>query len=67
MKIEDFIAVVPTEEQKDALAKISTEYKLTAEEIFKRIPSSAHRSAALRLLLESKMTLIHGITHPSES
>ena len=70
MNIGDFSPVVPTDGQVLVIKKFNDLYldlatairchgetKMTSLE-------GPHITAALRLLLESKMTLIHGITHP---
>lgn len=64
MQPSDFLPVrVLTEEQSDLLRKFETAYASLALIVIEAMPNSAHRTAALRKLLESKMTLIHGITH----
>ena len=66
MNLDDFSPTVPTETQKSEIDYYSKAYIYLATDILIQSPS-AHRTAALRLLLESKMTLIHGITHPQVS
>jgi hypothetical protein len=66
MQLSDFSPTIPTPEQLHSIQLANYDYKKLAQVILTDplIPPSAHRTAALRLLLESKMTLIHGITHP---
>lgn len=63
MKIEDFSPTAATPAQFKLIDGVTAKYADIASRIISVIPESAHRTAALRLLLESKMTLIHGITH----
>lgn len=63
MNKEDFDPVIPTQQQTLDIVNSNTNYQTLAALILKNIPISDHRTTALRLLLESKMTLIHGITH----
>jgi hypothetical protein len=67
MILSDFVPNKPTQDQLELLESVNREYLKLAEGTLANVPSSAHRTAALRLLLESKMTLIHGITHPLTS
>ena len=64
MLLSDFSPTKPTEEQLETIAAINREYSHLAEGTLLNVAPSTHRTAALRLLLESKMTLIHGVTHP---
>ena len=65
MQLSDFSPTIPTADQLDQIKLVNSDYeKLALVILSSGIPPSAHRTAALRLLLESKMTLIHGITHP---
>lgn len=67
MNIDDFRPVPPaklTPDQLFNIDQVNVEFEATADFVISDIPSSAHRTAALRLLLEAKMTLTHGITHP---
>lgn len=63
MNLTDFVASVPTAEQLALIADFSTSFQFLAGQIEHNVPNSAHRTSALRKLLEAKMTLIHGITH----
>ena len=70
MNIGDFSPVVPTEEQVLVIKKFNELYwdlacaiRTHGETVMTKL-EGPHITAALRLLLESKMTLIHGITHP---
>lgn len=67
MKLSDFSPAVPSDLQIAEIEFYTKLYSMLAGQILNTDKPSAHRTAALRLLLESKMTLIHGITHPSES
>lgn len=64
MQASDFAPTVPTDEQAKMIREVNAVFQLAAEDFINLVPSSAHRTAALRKLLEAKMTLIHGITHP---
>jgi hypothetical protein len=64
MQLSDFKPTIPGPMEQEWIKAIGEVYYRLADNIVRAIPSSAHRTAALRLLLESKMTLIHGITHP---
>ena len=66
MQIEDFKPTIPTDGQIHAIRQLTTVYTHLAQEILDGVEPSAHRTDALRKLLESKMTLIHGLTHPKE-
>jgi hypothetical protein len=66
MNLTDFSPTKPTTEQLETIEAINREYSHLAEGTVLNVPSSAHRNRALRLLLESKMTLIHGVTHPND-
>lgn len=63
MKANDFVAVKATDDQMQLINMYSEQYQDLAADIIASVNASPHRTAALRLLLESKMTLIHGITH----
>lgn len=63
MNLSDFQAAVPTPLQVRQLEYYTEKFALLAADILAQVPATAHRTAALRLLLEAKMTLIHGITH----
>ena len=70
MNLSDFsptVPTVPTAKQKSGIDFFNIVYAELAANILNIGEPSAHRTAALRLLLESKMTLIHGITHPTSS
>jgi hypothetical protein len=67
MNANDFQSNVPSVDQQDLMSDMAIYYQDIADTIIGRVGPSAHRTAALRLLLESKMTLIHGITHPTSS
>lgn len=64
MNLEDFLAVRVTKEQMISVRRAESNYFNLAQMIEQTVVPSAHRTAALRFLLESKMTLIQGITHP---
>lgn len=64
MNLNDFRSNTPTPEQMVLLEQATNGYEALATRILEEVSNSAHRTAALRLLLESKMMLIHGITHP---
>lgn len=64
MQLNDFQVMVPNSEQLEDIQNFGIRYQELAEIILDEVKPSGHRTAALRLLLESKMTLIHGITHP---
>lgn len=64
MQLSDFSPTKPSLEQSGLILQADDMYADIAEQILNEIKPSAHRTAALRLLLESKMALIHGITHP---
>ncbi len=66
MLLRDFYPNVPTAAQSDLIVRFTESYRNLAAEIVSEVPPSSHRTTALRKLLESKMTLIHGITHPVE-
>lgn len=64
MDITDFH---PKEVSKNDLQRIKdfeNKFSALAAEIIVNIGSCAHRTAALRKLLEAKMTVIHAISHP---
>lgn len=63
MDIKDFSPTVPNDAVQDLISDITYNYMYLANRIFEKVGSTPHRTAALRKLLESKMTLIHGITH----
>jgi hypothetical protein len=63
MDFGDFFPNKPNEWQLKQIEEITKDYQALASAILENTASSAHRTAALRLLLESKMTLIHGVTH----
>lgn len=46
------------------LLKIETAFKDLATDIIDLVPECAHRTAALRKLLEAKMTCSQAISHP---
>jgi hypothetical protein len=64
MNLTDFGPTKPTQDQIETIEAINREYSKLAEGTLINVTPSAHRTAALRLLLESKMTLVHGVTHP---
>ena len=66
MNQSDFTPAVPTPDQVSALEAINKIFYDTAQMSEGLVPPSAHRTAALRLLLQAKMTLTHAITHPTE-
>lgn len=63
MDIQDFYAKPMCESDTKLAAQIGEKYAVLAGEILRTTAPSAHRTAALRLLLESKMTMIHGLSH----
>lgn len=63
MDIQDFSAKTLCESDQKLVAMIGGSYLHLAGEILRLTAPSAHRTAALRLLLESKMTMIHAISH----
>lgn len=62
MDITDFHAVCTSESQQNLIKEISAKYAELAGQILRTTAPSAHRTAAMRLLLESKMTMIHAVT-----
>lgn len=64
---EDFEAVKITVAQLEVTGLLACRYKALAQEIIALLPPSAHRSAALRQLLEAKMTTVHAISRSSEA
>ena len=64
MQLNHFSPVVPDAGTILIINNVTAAYETLASAILNIGPASAHRTAALRKLLESKMTLIHGITHP---
>jgi hypothetical protein len=64
MDINDFHPQTISESGAELIKKFETLYSNLAAEIMASTARSAHQTAALRLLLESKMTLVHSITHP---
>ena len=66
MQIEDFNPVILHGKTLELMERFNDAFGELAEDIIGAVEPSAHRTAALRKLLESKMTLIHGITHPKE-
>lgn len=62
MDITDFAAVLVSDSDKKLIDAISAKYAELAGQILRTTAPSAHRTAALRLLLESKMTMVHAIT-----
>lgn len=64
--LADFEAVVLNANQADVTRLLSIRFKALAEDIIDFIPPSAHRSAALRQLLETKMTTIHAVSRSPE-
>lgn len=63
MDIQDFFAVPMCESDQKLAKEVEAKYMQLAGEIMRLTAPSAHRTAALRLLLESKMTMIHAISH----
>jgi hypothetical protein len=66
MRIEDFAPAIPNGKTLELMQRFNDAFGELAEDIIGAVEPSAHRTDALRKLLESKMTLIHGITHPRE-
>jgi hypothetical protein len=66
MRIEDFLTREVSKKTINLLHEIEANYVNLAIYLNEQdgIPVNPHRTAALRLLLESKMTMIHAITHP---
>jgi hypothetical protein len=64
MRIEDFSPTVPDATRRALIETFNFGFAELATAIIGGVSPSAHRTDALRKLLESKMTLIHGITHP---
>jgi hypothetical protein len=64
MDIQDFRPKKADAGQIALIKQIEDQYVALAGEILRLTAPSAHRTAALRLLLESKMTMTHSITHP---
>lgn len=60
----DFQPTVPNDAQKAAIQAINEKFFGLSVDVMFIVPNSAHRTAALRHLLDAKMTLIHAITHP---
>lgn len=58
----DFKAVKLTPEQINQVADFEIRFFVLASQIEDEIPAGAHRTAALRQLLETKMTAIHAIS-----
>lgn len=65
MRIEDFSPTIPSSEAALSVVEVSAAYRNLAVLILEQVPGNAHRTDALRKLLESKMTLIHALTHPA--
>ena len=65
MRIEDFSSTVPTADTQLRITEVAAAYRNLVVLIHEQVPGSAHRTDALRKLLESRMTLIHGLTHPA--
>ena len=63
MKTGDFQYARATSEQLMVIDRMTAEFVKLATIIQEDVPVSAHRTAALRKMLEAKMTLVHGITH----
>jgi hypothetical protein len=53
--------------QQSALLKVEVAFKECAVEAFDMVPECPDRTAALRKLLEAKMTCIQAITHVSST
>ena len=66
MKAIDFIPAATSLEQRNLIATVNGRFYDLACSIEALIPSSANRTAALRKMLEAKMTLVQGITHPTD-
>lgn len=64
MRLSDFTPTKPTQDELGLIRISERLYRDLAEQIICNISESAHRTVALRKLLESKMILIQGITHP---
>jgi hypothetical protein len=64
MDIQDFYPVTVDDWQKAKIEEIGQAYATLAGFILTNTASSAHRTAALRLLLDSKMTMVHALSHP---
>jgi len=66
MRIEDFSPNAVSPEDQTLIREVTANYVNLAKYLLNNneIEGSAHKTAALRLLLESKMTLIQAITHP---
>jgi hypothetical protein len=66
MQMTDFRLVTPSPNQQVEIADANVQFQTLADWIIGGVDPSAHRTVALRKLLESKMTLIHAITHPTD-
>ena len=64
MNIFDFEPNAASAGQIEQIRAIQEKFQLLAFDILFEIPNSAHRTSALRHLLDAKMTLVHAITHP---
>jgi len=66
MKASDFLPTQLTHEGGVLVREITTQFHSLALYIENEVPPSADRTAALRKMLEAKMTLVQGITHQEE-
>jgi hypothetical protein len=67
MDLKDFrTAIITSTEQLSLLQAVNEGYEFLAEHIFAEVAPSPQRTIALHRLLESKMNLVHGITHPPQ-
>jgi len=63
MDIRDFTSVPMTESTQKLAKEIADKYFELAGLILRTTSPTPHRTAALRLLLDSKMTMIHDLSH----
>ena len=64
MNQSDFVPTVPSDEQRRKIEYVNERFQILVIDLLFTVPNSAHRTCALRHLLDAKMSLIHGITHP---
>jgi hypothetical protein len=67
MQLSDFTWRAVNEEQASKITVLTQAFEDLVTDIEGMVSASAHRTAALRKLLEAKMTVIHAITHPIEN
>lgn len=66
MKSSDFLPALLSGRDGILVRELTAQFHNLAMYIENEVPPSADRTAALRKMLEAKMTLVQGITHQEE-